>query len=114
MPVFLSVRNWCSTLTLLTSASMLKSGLTGTQATNKFAIAALELRRVSHAMIEMENASKREVIEGDKADGARKKVAKAAEKMLRIRKGKEEIEESGEGAVVEATPARAPETSPSS
>jgi len=35
---------------------------------------------------------KREVIEGDKADGARKKVSKAAGKMLRTRKEKEEPE----------------------
>ncbi|HEX8410029.1 MAG TPA: hypothetical protein VF883_14300 [Thermoanaerobaculia bacterium] len=43
---------------------------------------------------------KREVLEGDKADGARKKVAKAAGKMLRIRKEKEEHEAAGSGSVV--------------
>ena len=33
---------------------------------------------------------KREVIEGEKADAARKKVSKSAGKMLRIRKGKDD------------------------
>jgi hypothetical protein len=101
-------------LFLLTRESMLKSGLYAyhdhLQATNKFYLAAVvlsdtvldlvrrELRRVSDAKVELDElrealkleVMKREVIEGDKADGARKKVAKAAGKMLRIRKGKED------------------------
>jgi hypothetical protein len=104
-------------LHLLTRESMLKSGLYAyhdlLQATNKFYLAAVvlsepvletvrrELRRVSDAKIELselrdalkQEVIKREVIEGDKADGARKKVVKAAGKMLRIRKGKDEPEE---------------------
>ncbi|HVG25376.1 MAG TPA: type I restriction enzyme HsdR N-terminal domain-containing protein [Thermoanaerobaculia bacterium] len=103
-------------LFLLTRESMLKSGLYAyhdhLQATNKFYLAAVvlsdtvldtvrrELRRVSDAKIELEELRealkleviKREVIEGEKADGARKKVTKAAGKMLRVRKGKEESE----------------------
>jgi hypothetical protein len=101
-------------LYLLTRESMLKSGLYAyhdhLQATNKFYLAAVvlsdtvldsvrrELRRVSDAKVELDELRealkseviKREVIEGEKADGARKKVAKAAGKMLRIRKEKEE------------------------
>jgi hypothetical protein len=104
-------------LYLLTRESMLKSGLYAyhdhLQATNKFYLAAVvlsdpvldtirrELRRVSDAKVELEELRealkqeviKREVIEGDKADGARKKVTKAAGKMLRVRKGKDETEE---------------------
>jgi hypothetical protein len=101
---------------LLTRESMLKSGLYAyhdhLQATNKFYLAAVilsdpvletvrrELRRLSDAKIEIEElrqalkleVMKREVIEGEKADGARKKVSKSAGKMLRIRKGKEDRE----------------------
>lgn len=101
-------------LYLLTRESMLKSGLYAyhdhLQATNKFYLAAVllsdavldtmrrELRRVSDAKVELDELRealrqeviKREVIEGDKADSARKKVAKSAGKMLRIRKGKDE------------------------
>jgi hypothetical protein len=101
---------------LLTRESMLKSGLYAyhdhLQATNKFYLAAVvlsdpvletvrrELRRLSDAKIEIEElrqalkleVMKREVIEGEKADGARKKVSKSAGKMLRIRKGKEDGE----------------------
>src|SRR5215213_8175970 len=97
---------------------MLKSGLYAyhdhLQATNKFYLAAVvlsdpvletvrrELRRVSDAKVELDELRealkqeviKREVIEGDKADGARKKVTKAAGKMLRIRKGKDDVEET--------------------
>jgi hypothetical protein len=112
-------------LHLLTRESMLKSGLYAyhdhLQATNKFYLAAVvlsdpvldtirrELRRVSDAKVELDELRealkleviKREVIEGDKADGARKKVSKAAGKMLRIRKGKDGAEEStGAGGVV--------------
>jgi hypothetical protein len=101
---------------LLTRESMLKSGLYAyhdhLQATNKFYLAAVvlsdpvletvrrELRRLSDAKIEIEElrqalkleVMKREVIEGEKADGARKKVSKSAGKMLRIRKGKDDAE----------------------
>lgn len=112
-------------LHLLTRESMVKSGLYAyhdhLQATNKFYLAAVvlgdavldtvrrELRRVSDAKVELDELRealkqeviKREVIEGDKADGARKKVAKAAGKMLRIRRGKEEVvEDAGDGATV--------------
>lgn len=99
---------------LLTRESMLKSGLYAyhdhLQATNKFYLAAVvlsdpvletvrrELRRLSDAKIEIDElrqalkleVMKREVIEGEKADGARKKVSKSAGKMLRIRRGKED------------------------
>ncbi len=101
---------------LLTRESMLKSGLYAyhdhLQATNKFYLAAVvlsdavletvrrELRRLSDAKIEIEElrqalrleVMKREVIEGEKADGARKKVSKSAGKMLRIRKGKDDAD----------------------
>jgi hypothetical protein len=118
---------------LLTRESMLKSGLYAyhdhLQATNKFYLAAVvlsdavletvrrELRRLSDAKLEVgelrdalkQEVIKREVIEGDKADSARKKVTKAAGKMLRIRKGKDDAEEvplEG-GAVVRPTAERA-------
>lgn len=105
-------------LYLLTRESMLKSGLYAyhdhLQATNKFYLAAVvlsdavletvrrELRRVSDAKVELEELRealkqeviKREVIEGEKADGARKKVSKAAGKMLRIRKGKDQTDDT--------------------
>jgi len=105
-------------LYLLTRESMLKSGLYAyhdhLQATNKFYLAAVvlsdavletvrrELRRMSDAKVELDELRealrqeviKREVIEGEKADAARRKVSKAAGKMLRIRKGKEDSEES--------------------
>ena len=105
---------------LLTRESMLKSGLYAyhdhLQATNKFYLAAVvlsdpvletvrrELRRLSDAKIEIDElrqalkleVMKREVIEGEKADGARKKVSKSAGKMLRIRKGKEDGDASAE------------------
>lgn len=98
---------------LLTRESMLKSGLYAyhdhLQATNKFYLAAVvlsdpvletvrrELRRLSDVKLEVEELRealqkeviKREVIEGEKADGARKKVVKAAGKTLRVRKEKE-------------------------
>ena len=103
-------------LYLLTRESMLKSGLYAyhdhLQATNKFYLAAVvlsdavldtvrrELRRLSDAKVEISELRdalrqediKREVIEGDKADGARKKVAKTAGKMLRIRKEKDDAD----------------------
>ena len=116
-------------LYLLTRESMLKSGLYAyhdhLQATNKFYLAAVvlsdavldtvrrELRRVSDAKVELEELRealkleviKREVIEGEKADGARKKVAKAAGKMLRIRKGKDDSDDTSslESVVVAPT-----------
>jgi hypothetical protein len=123
--------NDLESLFLLTRESMLKSGLYAyhdhLQATNKFYLAAVvlsdpvldtvrrELRRVSDAKVElaelrdalMQEVIKREVIEGDKADGARKKVSRAAGKMLRIRKGKDEVDEplaASDSEVVPASP----------
>ena len=99
-------------LYLLTRESMLKSGLHAfhdqVQATNKFYLGAIvlsdavvdtirrELRRLSDVKIEADDLRtalktevlKREVIEGDKADAARRKVTKAAGKVLRSRKDK--------------------------
>ena len=96
----------------LTRESMVKSGLHAfhdqAQATNKFYLGAIvlsdavvdtirrELRRLSDVKIEADDLRtalkaevlKREVIEGDKADSARRKVMKAAGKMLRNRKEK--------------------------
>jgi hypothetical protein len=101
---------------LLTRESMVKSGLhtfhDQAQATNKFYLAALllsdpvldtvrrELRRLSDAKIDAEDLRtalkqeviKREVIEGDKADSARRKVSKMAGKALRNRREKNEGE----------------------
>jgi hypothetical protein len=100
-------------LFLLTRESMLKSGLYAyhdhLQATNKFYLAAIvlndavvetirrELRRVSDVKVEIEelrallreDVLKRDVLEGDKADAAHKKVSKSAGKMLRIRREEE-------------------------
>ena len=114
---------------LLTRESMLKSGLYAyhdhLQATNKFYLAAVvlsdavletvrrELRRLSDAKIEIEDlrealkleVMKREVIEGEKADGARKKVSKAAGKMLRTRKGKDEADSSPVADLVDTSDA---------
>lgn len=97
-------------LYLLTRESMVKSGLYAyhdhLQATNKFYLAAIvlsdpvidtlrrELRRVSDVKVEVdelrtllkEEVIKRDVLEGEKADAAHKKVSKSAGKMLRIRK----------------------------
>lgn len=104
-------------LYLLTRESMLKSGLYAyhdhLQATSKFYLAAVvlsdtvlnlvrrELQRLSDAKVDVaelrealkSEVIKREVIEGEKADSARKKVAKAAGKMLRIRKDREEADD---------------------
>lgn len=123
-------------LYLLTRESMLKSGLYAyhdhLQATNKFFLAAVvlsdpvletvrrELRRVSDAKVEIDELRealkqeviKREVIEGEKADGARKKVSKAAGKMLRIRKGKDDTDDVSDAApdgMVTPPAARQPE-----
>ena len=122
-------------LYLITRESMLKSGLYAyhdhLQATNKFYLAAVvlsdavletvrrELRRLSDAKLEVpelrealkQEVMKREVLEGDKADGARKKVAKSATKMLRIRRDREEAEEvaGGTSPLVAPSPAKASE-----
>jgi hypothetical protein len=114
-------------LYLLTRESMLKSGLYAyhdhLQATNKFYLAAVmlsdpvletlrrELRRLSDVKLEVEKLRealkqeviKREVIEGERADDARKKVLKAAGKMLRTRKERDE-EESTPGPAPLAHP----------
>jgi len=108
---------------LLTRESMVKSGLYAyhdhLQATNKFYLAAVvlsdavletvrrELRRLSDAKVEIDDLRlalqqeviKREVLEGEKADGARKKVTRAAGKMLRIRKERE-ADAPADGVVV--------------
>jgi len=100
-------------LYLLTRESMLKSGLYAyhdhLQATNKFYLAAVvlsdpvlnvvrrELQRLSEAKVDIDElrealkseVMKREVLEGDKAEAARRKVAKSVGKMLRLRKDRE-------------------------
>jgi hypothetical protein len=98
-------------LFLLTKESMIKSGLYAysdkIQATSKFHLGALilsdsileairrELRRISPDIkvttddlknILMQEVIKREVLEGDKAEDAKKKVKKAASKIVRVRK----------------------------
>lgn len=100
-------------LFLLTRESLSKSGLVAyhdhRQATSRFFLGAIvlsdpvlevvrrELRRISPEIrIQIEDLRealtnevvKREVLEGEKADQARKKVSRAAGKMLRIRKDK--------------------------
>jgi len=118
---------------LLTRESMLKSGLYAyhdhLQATNKFYLAAVmlsdavletvrrELRRLSDAKLELvelrealkQEVIKREVLEGEKADSARKKVTKAAGKMLRTRREKGE-RESDAADIAPETPAAESET----
>ena len=104
-------------LFLLTRESMIKSGLYAyhdqIQATSKFYLGALllsdpvietlrrELRRLSpDVKIQVEDlrellkqeVMKRDVIEGEKAEAARRKVQKAASKLLRAKKEKEELE----------------------
>jgi hypothetical protein len=106
-------------LYLLTKESIIKSGLYAfhdqLQATNKFYLGAVilgdavlesirrEIRRLSpDTRIQIEDLRatirqdvlKREVIEGEKAEAARKKVQKASGKLLRARK--ERASESGE------------------
>lgn len=114
--VTLSAKNAAhmDSLYLLTRESMLKSGLYAyhdhLQATNKFYLAAVvlgdsvietirrELRRVSDVKVEAaelrgllsQEVFKRDVLEGEKAEAAYKKVAKSAGKMLRIRKEDDE------------------------
>ena len=98
-------------LFLLTRESMLKSGLYAyhdqIQATNKFYLGAIilsdsvlesirrELRRITPDVkvpiedlrnVLIQDVLKREVIEGEKADIAKKKVQKAARKLLRTKK----------------------------
>lgn len=99
-------------LYLLTRESMLKSGLYAyhdhLQATNKFYLAAIvlsepvletvrrELRRVSDVLVDISelrqglasDVLKREVTEGDKAEAAKKKVQRSADKVLRTRRKK--------------------------
>jgi hypothetical protein len=122
-------------LFLLTRESMIKSGLYAyhdqLQATNKFFLGAVllsdpvletmrrEIRRLSpEVRIQVEDLRemlnqevlKREVIEGEKAETAKRKVQKAASKLLRVRKGKEEPEapdappaaQSKEGQIIPA------------
>lgn len=113
-------------LYLLTRESMLKSGLYAyhdhLQATNKFYLAAVvlsepvletvrrELRRLSDVKIgiaelrmALEDILKREVVEGEKAELARRKMAKSAGKALRTRKESETAEEAtGESVQVAA------------
>jgi hypothetical protein len=114
-------------LFLLTRESMLKSGLTAfhdqAQATNKFYLGALvlsdpvletvrrELPRLSDVKMELDDLRvalkqeviKREVIEGEKADAARKSVNKAAGKVLRARREKSDTD-TGLPAVVSEEP----------
>lgn len=97
-------------LYLLTRESMLKSGLYAyhdhLQATSKFYLAAVllsdpvidsirrELRRTSGTLVDADEIRealrsevlKRDVLEGEKADAAKRKVAKASGKALRTRK----------------------------
>jgi len=112
-------------LYLLTRESMVKSGLYAyhdhIQATSKFYLAAVvlgdpvidtirrELRRVSDVKVDADELRsllrgeviKREVLEGEKADAAHKKVTKSANKMLRIRKeGEDEEPAAGHGPIV--------------
>ena len=117
-------------LFLLTRESVVKSGLLAyhdhRQATSKFFLAAVilsdpvldvvrrELRRVSGGEVkvdveEIRNAIagevlKRDVIDGDKFDAARKKVSRAIGKMLRVKKEAAEARtEEAESPVVPAT-----------
>jgi hypothetical protein len=110
---------------------MIKSGLYAyhdhLQATNKFYLAAVvlsdpvldtirrELRRVSEVKVEIEELHnllrdeviKREVIEGEKAEAAHKKVSKSAGKMLRIRKnGEQDTDGCGSSVVAPEGPTR--------
>ena len=108
-------------LFLLTKESMIKSGLYAyhdqIQATNKFYLGALilsetvleairrELRRITPDVkvpindlrnVLIQDVLKREVIEGEKADSAKKKVQKTARKLLRTKKGTSAEETSPE------------------
>lgn len=114
-------------LFLLTRESMVKSGLYAyhdhLQATNKFYLAAIvlndavietirrELRRVSDVKVEVEELRallrdeviKRDVLEGEKAEAAHKKVSKSAGKMLRIKREGEESSPETPGAAGKPT-----------
>lgn len=122
-------------LYLLTRESMLKSGLYAyhdhLQATNKFFLAAVilsdpvidsirrELRRTSDSLVDADQIAealktevlKRDVLEGEKADAARKKVARCAGKTLRAkREGGSASEEQPAG---EDAPEQRPDPAPS-
>ena len=113
-------------LFLLTKESMIKSGLYAyhdqIQATNKFYLGAIilsdsilesirrELRRISPDVkvpkedlrnVLIQDVLKREVIEGDKADIAKKKVQKVARKLLRTKKENNVQEPSSESQASE-------------
>jgi len=113
---------------LLTRESMLKSGLYAyhdqIQATNKFYLGAIilsdsvveairrELRRITPDVkvpiedlrnVLIQDVLKREVIEGEKADIAKKKVHKVARKSLRAKKENSASEPSSESQVSESS-----------
>lgn len=114
-------------LYLLTRESMVKSGLhvfhDRHQATSRFYLGAVllsdpvletvrrELRRLSDIKLEVEelreairsDVIKREVLEGDKADAAARKVTKSAGKLLRARKEQATVDPEADAA--EDTPA---------
>jgi hypothetical protein len=117
-------------LFLLTRESMLKSGLYAfhdqIQATNKFYLGAIllsdpvvesirrELKRITPEVkvpiedlrnVLMQDVLKREVIEGEKAEIARKKVQKVARKLLRNKneKSSRETSSESEGSVLPET-----------
>lgn len=126
-------------LYLLTRESMLKSGLYAyhdqKQATNRFYLAAVvlsdpvldtirrELRRLSDVKLDVgelrsalqQEVLKREVIEGEKAEGARRKVQKAAGKALRTVRDKAAAapSESTAEAAAEEAPPSSPTVQPS-
>jgi hypothetical protein len=114
-------------LFLLTKESMIKSGLYAysdkIQATSKFHLGALilsdsileairrELRRISPDIkvttddlknILMQEVIKREVLEGDKAEDAKKKVRKAASKIVRVKKENNSQDQEASGEMVES------------
>ena len=115
-------------LYLLTREGMLKSGLHAhhdqVQATNKFFLSAVvlgdavletvrrELRRLSDVKLDVEEIRaalrqeviKREVVEGEKADAARKKVNRAAGKALRASRDKSEPSPTPVAAAPTAVP----------
>jgi len=115
-------------LFLLTKESMIKSGLYAyhdqVQATNKFYLGALilsdavveairrELRRITPDVkvpiddlrnVLIQDVLKREVIEGEKADIAKKKVQKAAHKLLRTKKENRAEKTSSESVSLEVS-----------
>lgn len=115
-------------LFLLTRESMLKSGLYAyhdqVQATNKFYLGAIilsdsvlesirrELRRITPDVkvpiedlrnVLIQDVLKREVIEGEKAEIARKKIQKVARKLLRTKKESNAEETSSESKDAESS-----------